>query len=632
MHTVPTSIDRIMARERTPVIHMLTMNVFPRAHANAHTHTRIRTRSTLLSLLIATAVLAATVTPLALSSDTRAATATPNATMPTLPISRGANDGARWSAIGANIPYLHACDFGCGAEGVRAHPVEVDRLLRTMSERGVRVVRWYLFRGGAEQIERTQDGTPTGIDPNALRDLDYAARIAEKYDVYLVPVVLPSPADLPVTWFTDPVQVAALATTLAPLFHHYRGNGHVYAWELTTASEHLVDEGRVTGAQLRAALEPLVSAVHATTSQLALAGPTSVDRIDTFAGLGFDAYDPQATATSGAACALCRSVASLVTSEGVDAPVFIGGFTAASDAQASLRLHRFAQLGYAGALAWAWRGTPHPDAPTAHTKMPDAATWKWHYTHTTSGPRARPLNPCLGPIAKAYRCPNLTMSRPSDLSLGRRGGRLVLFSANSLNSVGTGAASLHGTRDGRYTMAATQLLRRANGSIAVIRTGARLQFKAVPHQYRYWKWNGAARMELWRIDSVGTPIELVRTGPKTVYCLRDLEHTRPWLARSPGETFPGCNRSLATRVVTLGASVGWSDVYPSTYNENWIDVQGLRGCFAYVHIADPTNVMYESNEHDNTSRVTVKLPFTGSSKGCPGAKPLPVAPGNGGIY
>lgn len=553
----------------------------------------------------------------------------------TLPLSTksGAATAQRWSMIGAAVPFLRfGDDFGGGANGVAAHEVEVDRMLRTMSERGVRVVRWYLFPGNAPQITRAADGTPTDIDPDALLDLDRAVQLATKYDVYLLPVLLPTPSAVPATWFTDPAQASALAHQLATVATRYRSDAHVLGWEVATSAEQLVDAGTVTTAQLRAAVTGLVDAVH-TTTKLAVASPGSVDRLDTYVGLGLDAYDPQATATAGPTCALCRSVASLVTTEGVDRPVFIGGFDSANNAQASLRLQQFAKLGYAGALAFSWRTQglsleTHP----AGAKMPDTATWTWHYAHTTSGPRSRPLNPCIGPDVREWRCPNLTMNPPANLSLGTRHGRTVLFSANSLNSVGTGPASLHGTRNGQYTMSAKQLLHRAHGKTAAIATGAKLLFKAVPGQYRYWKWNGAARMELWRIDATGTPVELVRTGPKTVYCLRDLKHTRAYLPHSPGQTFPGCNQSLAAKGVTLGASVGWSDVYPATYNENWIDVQGLRGCFAYVHIADPTNVMYESNEHDNTSRVTVKLPFTGSSRGCPGSKPLPITPGDGGLY
>ena len=580
-------------------------------------------------LLVLVLAIAALLAGVSATPGTRTASAASAGIPTTVPTPVG-----RWSLIGADVPFLRwGCDFGCPGDGIRAHEPEVDRMLRTMSERGVRVARWYLFPGAAAQVTRAADGTPTGIDPQALLDLDLAVHLAAKHDVYLLPVVLPSPGAVPATWFTDPAQRAALATTLTPMLKRYRSSPNLLGWELSTATDQLVDAGVVTPDQLRASATSLVQALHGAAKQPAIAGPSDVSRLDLYTALGFDAYAPQATgATFGERCAICRSVAQLVTDEGVDGPVLIGGFTSASDAQASLRLQAFARLGYAGALAWSWRGTPAPDAPGVRTTMPDTATWTWHYRHPNSGPRTRPLNPCIGPDVAAFRCPNLRMSPPSNLSLGIRHGRRVLFSANSLNSYGAGPASLRGTRNGHFTMSAVQLLHRRHGSPMVVRTGAKLLFKAVPNQYRYWKWNGAARMELWRLDSTGTPVEIARTGPKTVYCLRDLKHTRPSLPGSPrSEVYPGCNRSLKTHSVTLGASAGWSDVYPATYNENWIDVQGLRGCFAYVHIADPTNVIYESNEHDNTSSVVVKLPWTGSNRGCPGAKPIPTT-GIDGVY
>ncbi len=103
------------------------------------------------------------------------------------------------------------------------------------------------------------------------------------------------------------------------------------------------------------------------------------------------------------------------------------------------------------------------------------------------------------------------------------------------------------------------------------------------------------------------------------YCLRDLEHTHPGKARSPGKrVYPACNTSSRTRKVRLGTSVGWSDVYPPAYPEQYIDVTGLRGCFAYVHTADPRNGIYESNERNNASTVVVRLPFRGGRQRCPG--------------
>ena len=54
---------------------------------------------------------------------------------------------------------------------------------------------------------------------------------------------------------------------------------------------------------------------------------------------------------------------------------------------------------------------------------------------------------------------------------------------------------------------------------------------------------------------------------------------------------------------------------------------GLRGCFAYVHIADPRNVIYEAGEDNNEAQSIVRLPFNSATRrlGCRGrdrGKPL----------
>ena len=73
--------------------------------------------------------------------------------------------------------------------------------------------------------------------------------------------------------------------------------------------------------------------------------------------------------------------------------------------------------------------------------------------------------------------------------------------------------------------------------------------------------------------------------------------------------YPACNPYPFRRRVTLGTSPGWSDIYPPTYPEQWIDVTGLRGCFAYVHVADPRNGIFESSEDNNQGQVIVRLPY-----------------------
>jgi hypothetical protein len=72
--------------------------------------------------------------------------------------------------------------------------------------------------------------------------------------------------------------------------------------------------------------------------------------------------------------------------------------------------------------------------------------------------------------------------------------------------------------------------------------------------------------------------------------------------------YPGCNQNPGQRSVTIGTSVGWADVYPSTYYEQYIDVTGLRGRFMFVHRADPRNGIWEENEDNNASGTIVKLP------------------------
>jgi hypothetical protein len=229
-------------------------------------------------------------------------------------------------------------------------------------------------------------------------------------------------------------------------------------------------------------------------------------------------------------------------------------------------------------------------------------------------------NPCLTSVRKRLLCPDLRMSPPSDLKLVRAGnGARLLRARNSLNSRGRGPAELRGIRTGRLTMRASQRIYRANGhGSIVVRTGAHLGFKFVPEQGRFWKFRHAARFLLWRLDGDGYRGRLVQRGPKVYYCLRDLTRTRA-MPRSPrSRVYPSCSKSSKRRRVTLGTSVGWSDIYPSKYPEQYIDVTGLRGCYAYVHEADPKNGIYESNERNNQGSTVVRLPFRRAGRrGCP---------------
>jgi hypothetical protein len=235
-----------------------------------------------------------------------------------------------------------------------------------------------------------------------------------------------------------------------------------------------------------------------------------------------------------------------------------------------------------------------------------------------SGTAPPQANPCLGPHRGRLRCPDLQMGRPADLYLQRTpNGRSLLRATNNVKSRGAGPLLLRGRRSSREEMSARQHIYRTDGTRLVARTGAELYFKYIPGQGHYWKMQDAARFELWSLDDTGHRERLVRTGPKVYYCLRDLKHTKP-SPRSPRRrVFGACSQDAGKKSVTLGTSTGWSDVYPSTYHEQWIDVTGLRGCFAYVHRADPQNHIFESNERNNDAQRVVRLPWGRSHGRCP---------------
>jgi Lysyl oxidase len=238
-------------------------------------------------------------------------------------------------------------------------------------------------------------------------------------------------------------------------------------------------------------------------------------------------------------------------------------------------------------------------------------------TASATGGAVAPLgeNPCEGPEAKTLLCPNLRIGPPHDLYVQRTDGQVLLRATSDVRSRGKGPMELRGARNGWHSMSTRQRIYRAGGGYIDVPTLATLHFTDVGSYFggSYWKVHQLARFELWSVDGQHRLLHRVRLGPKLNYCLRDLERTRPG-HRSPGARhYPGCNQNPYEDRVTLGTSVGWSDIYPADYDKQWISVGGLRGCFAFVMKVDPNSLLFESNENDNSSRRLVHLPFRGNN-------------------
>ena len=267
---------------------------------------------------------------------------------------------------------------------------------------------------------------------------------------------------------------------------------------------------------------------------------------------------------------------------------------------------------------------PFATTPTAPPAGPRPAT--------PQSPAASPggANPCETTTSH-LRCPALIMSAPFELHLDRTTvpGRVLLRASSSIDNHGTGPLELSVHRDGAR-MVVYQAIYGRRGRRHLFRTAAKLIFKHIPgdrYGYgnvgaaSYWKLEHAAAFQLWGIDAHRHATRLVRTGPKVDYCLRDLKRTYPLPGSPTRPAYPACSQDPSMRRDVLGTSVGWSDVYPYAYPQQWIDVTGLRGRFAYVQIVDPDHILLDSDPERRLSETYVELPsgrVLGHRVGVPG--------------
>jgi len=241
-------------------------------------------------------------------------------------------------------------------------------------------------------------------------------------------------------------------------------------------------------------------------------------------------------------------------------------------------------------------------------------------------------NPCTGPGSARLLCPDLKVGAAEDLWVEHRGhgphgegaeyyagGRgALLHAGNDIRSRGRGAMELRGRRYKRNWMRANQAIYRVGGGVEVLRTGARFHYFDVGPEWggSYWKVQNPLSMEIWSLDEGRRPARRVRKGPKVFYCFRDLVRTKR-MRRSPHHrVYPACSQDRGRKRLRLGTSVGWSDIYPSDYDRQWVSVAGLRGCYAFVMRVDPLNLLYEANERNNRSARVVRLPYRDGPQHC----------------
>jgi hypothetical protein len=332
--------------------------------------------------------------------------------------------GGSWWLLGANMPWLNwANDFGGGLDQAQA-----DQKLAAAQAAGMHVVRWWVFEGGAH-IQRAADGTPTGLDPQVMLDMDAAVALAAKHDIYLDFTLFNAPQDVP--GITVDGQHQALADVLASLFARYKDEPHVMAWE--PINEPNFNTGSASQAQIRDVTAKIAAAVHAHAPQTLVAiNGTSISSAKQWTDLGADFY---LVDDYGSQCPGDCPNNVPAANAGVDKPVVAGEMY--PDGWNAVYAN-----GYAG--AWCWSLSPehtgdqfpcdtqqaasfaasHPDVgpkglgggttPTAPptSVLPPATATAGPPTNTPAPPTATPVPPTNTPVPPTSTPVPPTPTRP----------------------------------------------------------------------------------------------------------------------------------------------------------------------------------------------------------------------------
>ncbi|HSX58158.1 MAG TPA: dockerin type I domain-containing protein [Candidatus Saccharimonadales bacterium] len=180
--------------------------------------------------------------------DNRTHAATPN----TISV-----NGNNYFLLGTNYPWSsYANDFG--KNGFGDYGVHTDTgsgpynsAFTDFKNKGVHVVRWWVFGDGRAGIVFDPSGTPTGIDSSVFQNIDAAVAIAKKNNIYLNLVFLDfsffnNPANLGsgviagghTNVFTDTTKMTSLINNVVnPIMTRYSNEPYIFSWEAMNEPE-----------------------------------------------------------------------------------------------------------------------------------------------------------------------------------------------------------------------------------------------------------------------------------------------------------------------------------------------------------------------------------------------------------
>ena len=231
------------------------------------------------------------------------------------------------------------------------------------------------------------------------------------------------------------------------------------------------------------------------------------------------------------------------------------------------------------------------------------------------------------PPSPAELLPELDQRAPSDLSVQRAGGRFLLGFTSATDNVGTGPLWIRGERPlPRGDMAASQLIRRADGSVRVVRDVGRIRYtwSASHSHFHLLRFQ---RFELRR----AADFALVARDRKTGFCLADhygLARHRVRTSARRGFSATARRAVLRELRVEQGSSPGYTDRYPAHFHGQNVDVTGLRpGVYVLVHRANADGRLRERTLANNAASLRLRLTWPRGRRAAPRIAVLRVCEG-----
>lgn len=276
-------------------------------------------------------------------------------------------NGQLWYLSGADMPWRQwpyttgVGDFGGNNNGgVLANRASISSKLAQFHNSGSSVVRWWMFQGGAWQINRDANGRPTSLNPAIYADIDAALELANQHDIYYNFTLFGGMQDsnMPRAWRTNTAYRQDLANVLAPLFARYKDNPRVMSWEIWNEPEWQYNNG-VDGATKEQAID-MANRIVAVIRQQApktmiTVGQSLISNLGDWKDVDLDFDSPHwyDIHTGSGENALTNTAAGLQARFGTNRPIILGEYAhTGTQSQNVARMNEFYNRGYGGAWTW----------------------------------------------------------------------------------------------------------------------------------------------------------------------------------------------------------------------------------------------------------------------------------------